>query len=679
MADLISMLAAAAGAAAGGGEVDPNFNQTVLLLHGDGTDGAQNNTFLDSGTANSGSGFTISRNGNATQGTFSPFSAPDGRWGVYHDGSSDYVTAGTTSSFNFVHNTSGLATIECWFYLNALTGVIQVLASNVESSASVGFVFAIGTTNKPYLATYRGVSGSAALSLETTSTVSANRWYHIAAVIDYSGNSGKLYLDGVLEDSEAFAQTPSTSNASYALHIGRNATTTFGSLDFAGYISNFRIVNSASVYTAAFTPPTSPLTAVTDTKLLIHQSNRFVDNSASPFTLTVSGLKVTPFSPFAPTAAYSPSVNGGSGYFDQTTDSLNAGASSAFDITSGNFTVEMWLYRPTGGAEQYLFSQRANSPVSGWEWRINATNFQSFFFSGGSIVTGLTAIPTNSWVHLAVTRSTNTVKLFINGVEDNEATFSNGTSASTVNLLLGAGTTGGGLIVGYCSNARIVKGTAIDFASTGIPTAPLTNITNTSLLLNFTNAGIFDNTGKNNLETIADCAINTTTKKYGTGSMEFDGTGDWLLARSNPNCSFETGDFTIEGWLYPTAVTGTDRVIWDTRASSGDLGMVLFITTTGTLSTYTSGAVRLTSTSSLSANVWTHFALVRSSGTLAFYLNGTQSGTLPYTTAITCPGRVSIGVRFDDLAPYTGYIDDLRITKGVARTITVPTKAYPDL
>jgi hypothetical protein len=77
MADLTAMLQAAAGA--GGEETDPNFNQTVLLLHGDGTNGAQNNTFLDSSTNN----FTITRNGNTTQGTFSPFSLPNGEWSNY--------------------------------------------------------------------------------------------------------------------------------------------------------------------------------------------------------------------------------------------------------------------------------------------------------------------------------------------------------------------------------------------------------------------------------------------------------------------------------------------------------------------------------------------------------------------------------------------------------------------
>ena len=86
MADLISMLAAASGI--GAEEADPNFNQTVLLLHGDGTNGAQNNTFLDSSTNN----FTITRNGNTTQGTFTPFSLAAGEWSNYFDGDDSLST-----------------------------------------------------------------------------------------------------------------------------------------------------------------------------------------------------------------------------------------------------------------------------------------------------------------------------------------------------------------------------------------------------------------------------------------------------------------------------------------------------------------------------------------------------------------------------------------------------------
>jgi hypothetical protein len=86
--------------------VDEFFNRVTLLLPGDGTNGAQNNTFLDSSTNN----FTITRNGNTTQGTFSPFSQTG--WSNYFDGSGDYLSMPTASSP--IANED--FTIECWYY-----------------------------------------------------------------------------------------------------------------------------------------------------------------------------------------------------------------------------------------------------------------------------------------------------------------------------------------------------------------------------------------------------------------------------------------------------------------------------------------------------------------------------------------------------------------------------------
>jgi hypothetical protein len=75
--------------------------------------------------------------------------------------------------------------------------------------------------------------------------------------------------------------------------------------------------------------------------------------------------------------------------------------------------------------------------------------------------------------------------------------------------------------------------TAFVYSSFTPPTAPLTAVTNTQLLCNFTNAGILDNAMMNDLETVGNAQISTSVKKYGTGSMYFDGTGDWL---SVPKC-----------------------------------------------------------------------------------------------------------------------------------------------
>ena len=702
MSNVLKMLSRGGAAAA---ETDPNFNQTVLLLHGDGTNGAQNNTFLDSSTNN----FTITRNPatgpNApTQGTFSPFSVGAGEWSNFFDGTTDNLSIADNAVLDLGSNNFF---IEGWFNFAAsvsATGYTLIAKAPSAFNTQASFAFWRNTSNKLRFIFSTDGGGTNLGIIDTTNdfTPTVGQWYHLA--VARSGSNFYIFIDGVSQAlTTSFTGTATASSSIFdsttALTIGSFSG---NNLNFNGYASNIRLTNGSALYTATFTLSTAPLTTTSqgasssEVELLTCQSNRFVDNSTANsgtgFTITRNdNVRVTPFSPFAPTAAYSAGTNGGSGYFDGTGDYLQLPLSSAL-LSNSNFTFEAWIYPFNTNRVTLIAGQGDNSTVSGssFVFYANGANTSDLYSGASTIYSVTTPAPiVNQWNHVAYVRTGGTFSTYLNGVRigtrTDLSTNSVNNGATTYQPMIGGnGVSNTNYLTGYIGGSRFLIGSG-GYDATGstinIPTSPLTAITNTSLLLNFTNAGIFDNTGKNNLETVGNAQIDTTTKKYGTGSMEFDGTGDYLLARSNPNCSFETGDFTIEGWLYPTAVTGTDRVIWDTRASSGDSGMVLFITTTGTLSTYTSSDIRITSTSSLSANVWTHFALVRSSGTLAFYLNGTQSGTLSYTTAITCPGRVSIGVRFDNLVPYTGFIDDLRITKGVARypTEPFPTKEFPDL
>jgi hypothetical protein len=89
---------------------DPNFKNTTLLLQGDsGANGAQNNLFLDT----SPNQFAITRNGNTTQGSFTPFSLQPGAWGNYFDGSS-YLS--NTSPTSVVAAGTSNFTAEFWVY-----------------------------------------------------------------------------------------------------------------------------------------------------------------------------------------------------------------------------------------------------------------------------------------------------------------------------------------------------------------------------------------------------------------------------------------------------------------------------------------------------------------------------------------------------------------------------------
>jgi len=651
---------------------DPYFYLTTLLLPGNGTNNGTNNTFLDSST----NAYTVTRVNNPTQGTFSPFSLTG--WSNYFDGSGDYIStsAGAANGLG-----AGNFTIEAWLYYNAISGYQRVFCQG--STASGEYLF---LTNP---------DGSTDFCFATTSilnfpagTFTAGVWTHVAIVRSGSGsNNLKGYKNGV---SVATGTNTQDFNATTATYIGLQPAVS--NQPFAGYVSNYRVVKGTAVYTSNFTPPTSPLTAIANTSLLTCQSNRFIDNSTNNFTITRNGdVSVQSFSPFAPGSNYSTSTVGGSIYIDGGTGDTVSTVNTPANFGSGDFTIETWVWFTTNSVGyQPILTNAGSGDYQGWVIITETTNVLNFLSStngsGWTNNIGTGVIPTtNCWTHFAVVRNGGTITFYINGVASGTTAISGALHSPGTAFYVGyypyfPG--GARTFNGYQSGTRLVKGTAVYTSNFTPPTSPPTAVANTSLLLNYTNAQITDATSKNDLETVADAKISTAQSKWGGSSMYFDGTGDILTGKSNILCSFDTGNFTIEGWIYPSATTGTDRCLWDTRASAGDAGMVLFINSTANLSIYTSAAIRLTSSGTVTANTWQHIALVRSSGTVAFYINGTQSGTASYSSAITCPGRITVAGRHDDGALYTGYMNDLRVTKGYARyttNFTPPASAFPTL
>jgi hypothetical protein len=212
----------------------------------------------------------------------------------------------------------------------------------------------------------------------------------------------------------------------------------------------------------------------------------------------------------------------------------------------------------------------------------------------------------------------------------------------------------------------------------------VTAVTNTSLLLNFTNGAIFDNAMMNDLETVGNAQISTSVKKFGTGSLAFDGTGDWLTSNAPVNLNaFGTGAFTIEGWFYLNT-TASQQIFLDFRAGPSDVAGALYFDGTN-ISWYVSGSNRI-SGGTVSTSTWYHIAVCRSGTSTKLFINGTQAGsTYTDTNNYICPiGRPYLGALSDGTGTlyYNGYIDDLRITKGYARytaNFTAPTAAFPNI
>jgi hypothetical protein len=629
---------------------DPYFENTTLLLHGNGTNGGQNNTFQDSSTNN----FTITRNGNTTQGTFSPFSVGAGYWSNYFDGSGDYLTL--PSSSNLAMGTGDFC-IEMFVFPGSSSTQNLFTNANSSTGGDTGLGIFIRNTTQVRLASWN----TAFLDTGSNAIVT-NQWNHVA--VCRSGTTASIFVNGTRQATGTVSNNFSSTNAFYV------GTAVSGGDQLTGYISNLRAVKGSAVYDpsqTSITVPTAPLTAITNTQLLTCQDNRFRDASGNTFTITVSGnTSVQAFSPFAPTAAYSASTVGGSGYFDGSGDYLNTGSNTAFALGTGDFTWETWLYRTVSATQEIYTSMTTDGLIiyiSG-----NAAVVRRFGVA--DLLTSSASIDLNTWTHIAVARSGTTLSMWINGSRSAGGTTTNSTNFAQSGLRIGINDVGSSAYTGYMSNLRVVKGTAVyDPTQTSItvPTAPLTNISNTSLLLNFTNAAIIDNTAKNVLETVGNAQISTTQSKFGGASMAFDGTSDYLLAPSTPNFAFGTGDFTVEMWLYPTASFGSGGVnIVGINSSGGGL----FVGGTNKIAWNLFGTGDLVAFSSFTSsynNVWTHVAYTRSGTTGRLFINGTQQASGTDSTNYTVTTNFAIGAANNGNQAYTGYIDDLRITKGIAR------------
>jgi len=645
---------------------DSNAQNTTLLLSGNGSNNASNNTFVDSSSNN----FAITRVGNTTQGTFSPYGD---NWSNYFDGSGDSLQAPSGSSISG----TGDFTAECWIYPTTVPSTYNVIGcSDTNGGLTMFGLYANGTI----------FMGRSLIDVQatTTNSLSYNTWNHIA--VSRASGTVRLFINGVQGYSGSI-----TTN--YNAGVVRLGTDGGGSaLPYTGYVSNFRIIPGTAVYTSNFTPSTTPLSAISGTSLLTCQSNRLIDNSTNNFAITKNGdTQVQRFSPFAPSAAYSASTIGGSAYFDGSNDYLYAANNAAFSIGSNSASVEMWCYSTNAGV--VVMCGQNGGPYSSIRL-LQYTNYAYTVSDDNIRDTGVPVI-LNAWTHLVVTITGGTARMFVNGVLRSVVTGLGSVRIQGDSYVIGSEEGIANYYQGYMTDFRLVNGsipTAYQTSSvtTGTtvftpPTAPLTAVANTSLLLNYTNGGIVDSSMMTDLETVGDVKVSTTQSKFGGSSMYFDGTGDYLITPANPVSNLGTGDFTIEMWVYLTNSEARTQTIMggDLSTQSASTNTIQIWYNNGAslnkISFNVYGNPRFDSSSSVSINNWMHLAFTRSSGTFKMFINGTQeaSGSLPNNLSnnvfVVGRGYISFNQEY-----FNGYIDDLRVTKGHARytsNFTPPTSA----
>ena len=465
-------------------------------------------------------------------------------------------------------------------------------------------------------------------------------------------------------------------------------------------------------------------------------STTFTDSSPTPKTVTVAGN--------AHIETDQKQLGTASGAFDGSGDYLTIPDSADFAFGAGDFTIEGWIYESVRGAIRQIIGQHGTASVTNSSFLILSDQGKLSFAVnyGSSTATAAYASThtTSAWHHFAAVRDGTTLRLFLDGTSVATAsigtnTLNNSTRPVCVGVVINDTTPDPGnyYFNGYMDELRITKGVARYTADFTPPTAAFPNYAgqlsgevrdvNNSLLANTvvrayrrdTGAMLVSGlSGDGTAEVLGDeyysavalllhcdgtdgsttftdssqtpktvtshgnAHVETDQAKFGTAAAYFDGTGDYL---SLTGVSFGTGDFTVEGWVRITTPSSVFTILDTRNAAFTNSGFVLYVSSTQTL-TFGRGSPFVTAegTTSVPADTWQHVALTRSSGTVRGYLNGTKEFEVTDTKTFSLTGW-KIGQSWDVAAAQSaGYIDDFRVTVGVARYVgasfTPPTAAF---
>ena len=650
----------------------------------------QSTTFIDNST----NAFAITVNGNAkpviqnpftdTISTASNYSANTFGNSVYFDGTTDYLTIPYNSSFNIPASTP--FTFECWVYTTSTA--FFVVANRNWSFGSSGPTYAFqldngttpgwsiaGTGSSTYTMMVAGIPGK------------LGQWNHYAWTRD-SSNVCRIFTNGEEAVSSTRTDSQALTSASGSMFIG--VSSNLASNYTNGYLSNLRFVVGSCTYTKAFVPQNQPLPVTSNTTLLLA-------STVGPSTADATrNHNIETFGTARQLANNSPYYDTYSAYFDGTGDYLTFGANQAnLGLSTGDFTFEFWFYATTiPSTEVDIFESQTTGSFRILK-RASSSGLSYDWYGGTAyLIKSDATITTNEWHHVAVSRTSGTVSAYYDGTRViNQADSTSGVTP-TANYGVGGRASGANYFTGNISNMRLIKGTGLYSGTTiTVPTSPLTAVANTQLLICNNNRFIDGSTNAFTITKAGDAKItafepfvDSNNSRY--NSVYFPTKTDYLGIRPQPGLITFPGDFTFECWVYPTDTTLTSSWgIWDSR-QAGATGnpMVFFLTA---LASPVTGSWRLSyyngtqyyGTGTVLWNQWTHVAWARSGTTMTFYVNGVAGGTATISgtqtgNATTAP--IYIGSKDSGISGYgtIGYIADLRVTNGYARTITLPTAPY---
>ena len=435
-------------------------------------------------------------------------------------------------------------------------------------------------------------------------------------------------------------------------------------------------------------------------------SNTFLDSGRHYYRLTANdnAQMSTSQKKFGNTSAYFDGVND---YITIPTTSQYGGSPGydpSFQPTEA--TIECWIYPTSNNSTQRicsanLFNMILNSDGPGSIQMFQSWTYGHPYYPGIYVTIAPSGtIPLNTWSHVAICliapylNAGPVVYVYINGILFGSISDEGGTRSNSV--INGGPIYLGGypdsFFNGYIDDFRFTESIARYKSNFAIPTSAFPEnkngtdkyYNNTQLLLNMNNSSFTDSSLSPSTIT-ANGAVSISTDQYKFGGSSAFFAGGYLSIPDNSKFNL-WGDFTIEGWIRPSAwatassrsyfpIIDSNRIAndcnnyhamnWRVYYSPYDGNKFVFMYQDASENNY----FIYSNATTINFNTWYHFAVERSNGVITFYLNGVAIGSTSNSFAFNQNrglwiGRMATQLTFCQTTNWysSGYIDSIRIT-----------------
>ena len=368
-------------------------------------------------------------------------------------------------------------------FLSGAGGAHFVAAAHATTAATVTTAAQPNITSVGTL-TSATVSGN--VRVVVTGLISLNSWYHLA--VTRSAGVVYFFIDGLLIGSSADTDVISIPDATYVASVGYCSSDYYG-YKFYGYIDEIRVTNGIARYTGSFPAPTQafpnagPAIATdpyfANVSLLLKTngiagSTTFIDVSPINNTFNVYPSAIT--STGVSHSGTSSVALSSSGYLDLVNSNI-----SAFDFGTADYTLECFIYATSLTSGPCILS-KYTSWASAVSFNLEVYPTGEVRYIGGNgiallLLSSAGVVTTNAWHHIAVTCTSGTTRIFVNGVSVASSVTVNSISSTSAHpFCIGKDSnTATQFFDGYIEDVRVTKGVSRYSATFTPPIAPFPN------------------------------------------------------------------------------------------------------------------------------------------------------------------------------------------------------------